>query len=152
MNFEYDFPTTLRTIGEHAGSLVAAVSGRMEDAMGETISEIQGAYQPNRIRDDYSIEQVSGSDGTALQIVNDEAVIFESFVKGSRPHFPPWNDPDLMQWARSHGIPPFLVAKSVAEHGTPPHAEIDFILDRHEERIADSAAGGVDDWLSEAFG
>ena len=36
--------------------------------------------------------------------------------KGTRPHWPPISA--VSRWARLHGIPPFLVARSIARYGT----------------------------------
>jgi len=36
--------------------------------------------------------------------------------EGTKPHFPPIEA--ITPWARRHGIPPFLVARSIAKHGT----------------------------------
>jgi len=36
--------------------------------------------------------------------------------RGTRPHWPPISA--LEEWAKRHGIPPFLVARAIARHGT----------------------------------
>ncbi|MBI4150500.1 HK97 gp10 family phage protein [Candidatus Woesearchaeota archaeon] len=52
-------------------------------------------------------------------------VKYSTFVeKGTRPHWPPWKGAKgrgLQQWARSKGIPVFLVARSIAKKGTKAH-------------------------------
>jgi hypothetical protein len=45
---------------------------------------------------------------------------YAEFVEtGTRPHWPPLAA--LQGWADRHGIPAFLVARAIAEHGTAPN-------------------------------
>jgi len=58
--------------------------------------------------------------------------------EGTRPHWPPPGA--LAGWARRHGIPEFLAARSVAEHGTKANP---FLRDAYEETMARDVAPGI---------
>ncbi len=46
-------------------------------------------------------------------------VIVASVEGGTRPHWPPWGPgTELAAWAERKGIPPFLVARAIAQRGT----------------------------------
>lgn len=48
-----------------------------------------------------------------------EPVVVASIAGGARPHWPPWGSGSQLEgWAKRHGIPPFLVAKTIATKGT----------------------------------
>lgn len=122
-------------------ALASVMPEYMEGAMRDTLREIEGAYQPHKLRDTYDIEEAQSIDGVMLQLTVEDGEIFESFVKGSRPHFPPWLDA-----GHPEGLP-FPVALAISKRGTPPHREIEDIIERGEERIAEQALAGVDAWL-----
>jgi len=50
----------------------------------------------------------------------------------TRPHRPPLSSPELMAWAREHGIPPSAVAASVAKRGTPYKPFLRQALERNQ--------------------
>lgn len=46
-------------------------------------------------------------------------VVVASVEGGTRPHWPPWGaGTELAAWAERKGIPPFLVARAIAQRGT----------------------------------
>jgi hypothetical protein len=122
-------------------ALVAVMPSYMEDALRAMLNEIEAAYQPEKLKGTYSIDAIESDSGVMLELTVEDGALFESFVKGSVPHFPPWQDAE-----HPDGLP-FGVALYISEHGTPPHPEIDDIIERGEERIAQMGIAGVDAWL-----
>ena len=103
ITIEYEFDERLLRL--EAGEMGERVLSSLSVAMSDLQREVEGAYQPERMRDAYSVETgVSGGDAWA-QLTNESGVLFPSFVYGSQPHFPPWRDPDLVEWANARGIP-----------------------------------------------
>ena len=58
--------------------------------------------------------------------------------QGSRPHWPPPGA--LAGWARRHGIPEFLAARSVAQHGTKA---VPFLRDAARDVFRRDVAPGI---------
>lgn len=52
---------------------------------------------------------------------------------GTKPHFPPLHA--IEPWARRHGIPPFLVARSIAKKGTKAIPFFQEAVDENEKNI-----------------
>ena len=145
-DIEHDFPQGLLRLGHTSPG--EYVLSSLTDVLGELQGEVEGAaHQPDQMREAYAVITERGGRDVTAALVNESGVLFASVVYGSQPHFPPWNDPELVEWADERGIPPFAVALAVAEHGTPPHAEIPNIVERYEGRIAASMAEGLDEYL-----
>lgn len=56
----------------------------------------------------------------------------EFMEEGTKPHWPPIEA--VREWAEEHGIEPYLVARSIAEHGTEPRhffADAEQAADQH---------------------
>lgn len=65
----------------------------------------------------FSVDTVRPSVYEMVLGVEGEAKKYGIFVeRGTRPHFPPIAA--VADWARRHGIKPFLVARAIARHGT----------------------------------
>ena len=136
MDITYEYPPgMLKKVdpGELGTSVMDHLSGTMHAMQGE----VEAARQPKGIADVYNL--VEGE--SQIDFTTDDGPLFWSFVKGSRPHFPPWLDAE-----HPDGLP-FPVAKLIAERGTPPHPEIGDILQSYEERMVSSMVAGLDAWL-----
>jgi hypothetical protein len=53
--------------------------------------------------------------------------------EGTRPHWPPIQA--ITPWAKRHGIPPFLVARSIARKGTKAVPFFDIAVQKSQNRI-----------------
>jgi hypothetical protein len=73
-------------------ALVAVMPSYMEDALRAMLNEIEAAYQPEKLKGTYSIDAIESDSGVMLELTVEDGALFESFVKGSVPHFPPWQD------------------------------------------------------------
>ena len=82
----------------------------MEDVRGQTKS-------PN-IASGYYLHDITTSDGVTVALFNSkEHWIFQE--EDTDAHWPPWGEgTPLDQWAMTHGIPTFLVARKIATYGT----------------------------------
>jgi len=71
--------------------------------------------------------------------------------EGTQPHWPPsYAGQSLDRWARAKGIPTFLVAKAIAEHGTKAQpfveatiAELKHTVLKNYERALEAAANEI---------
>lgn len=65
--------------------------------------------------------------------------------EGTDPHFPPWQENTaLADWANDKGIPPFLVAKSIAEHGTDAQPFLKESVEFNENYINNRVSAALD--------
>lgn len=65
--------------------------------------------------------------------------------EGTDPHFPPWQENTaLADWANDKGIPPFLVAKSIAEHGTEAQPFLKDAVEENENYINNRVSAALD--------
>lgn len=65
--------------------------------------------------------------------------------EGTDPHFPPWQENTaLAEWANDKGIPPFLVAKSIAEHGTEAQPFLRDAVDENENYFNNRVSAALD--------
>lgn len=65
--------------------------------------------------------------------------------EGTDPHFPPWQENTaLADWASDKGIPPFLVAKSIAEHGTEAQPFLKDAVEENENYINNRVSAALD--------
>ncbi len=55
--------------------------------------------------------------------------------EGTAPHWPPIEA--IEPWARRHGIPPFLVARSIAQKGTPARPFMQWAKEATEKDVFD---------------
>lgn len=67
-----------------------------------------------------------------LGVLNNTAPYAVYVHEGTRPHWPPMDA--ITPWANRHGIPPFLVARSIAKKGTKAQP---FFQDSIEESQSD---------------
>lgn len=73
------------------------------------------------------------------KVYNDRAVIgtnvkYAIYVhEGTRPHWPPIEA--ITPWAKRHGIEPFLVARSIAKHGTRAQPFIKEAINNSQNKI-----------------
>lgn len=148
---EYEYPEGMLKLGLTSPGEFVLPS--LTDALTDLQTEVERAYQPQRLRDAYAVlpAQQGASGDVGAELVNEGGVLYPSFVYGSAPHFPYWADPDLVEWANVRGIPPFLVALAVSQKGTPPHEEIPQIIERHEELIARSMIEALDRYFEAVF-
>jgi HK97 gp10 family phage protein len=76
---------------------------------------------------------ISGSNTDMVGVVGPTAR-YGAFVEfGTRPHWPPIAA--ISPWAYRHGIPPFIVARAIARHGTKPRPFVQPAWDRNRGRV-----------------
>ena len=105
----------------------------------ETPVGVTGKLRANtyaRLRNEGGDQQLA-----ITQTAKSEAgVSYGWFVReGTRPHFPPIAA--VAPWARAKGIPPFLVARAIAKHGTKAN--------HYPERAYEKVAGQIDDTVAQ---
>jgi hypothetical protein len=104
---------------------------------------------------DFKVEKVSGGYRLDLHAGDVKYAIFVE--RGTRPHWPPIDA--IREWAERHGIPPFLVARAIARHGTikrygrpgPAGAEMfertldeeEGWINRERERLGENIVKGI---------
>ena len=76
-------------------------------------------------------------------LVNSEYGLY--VPEGTDPHFPLWQESTaLADWANDKGIPPFLVAKSIAEHGTDAQPFLKDAVEENENYINNRVSAALD--------
>lgn len=95
----------------------------MDNIIAEVVPAIQSYTPVDTGKLKASIEgrvEQSGSMTRAVFGAGDTpGVIVASVEGGTRPHWPPWGPGSALEgWAKRKGIPPFLVARAIALHGT----------------------------------
>jgi HK97 gp10 family phage protein len=76
---------------------------------------------------------IGGSATEILGSVGPTAAYWPFVHDGTRPHWP--SIAAITPWANRHGIPPFLVARAIARHGTRPRPFASDALARNVDRI-----------------
>jgi hypothetical protein len=86
-------------------------------AIRKTLTSIERDARQNAPKDQGALKANWGNEFGTLKGSLFSKQDYAVFVhEGTRPHMPPMGA--ITPWANRHGIPPFLVARSIARHGT----------------------------------
>jgi hypothetical protein len=114
-----EFPEYLRTPGDKQASLMRAVRQETLPIARSIVAQAaaQTARYSQRVAHGYKVRDLTTSNRMVVEFSN-EADTWQWLEDDTRPHFPPWKAPSLIQWAAAHGIPAFLVARKISRYGT----------------------------------
>lgn len=78
---------------------------------------------------------IGGSGLTTIGEVGPTVAYWPFVERGTKPHWPPVAA--VTPWARRHGIPPFLVARSIAKKGTKAQPFVRPAWEHNQQQIRD---------------
>jgi HK97 gp10 family phage protein len=123
---------------ESLGRAASAVGPEARAATQASLMILEADMRANAPRDTGQLgnsltTHVGGSATEILGSVGPTAAYWPFVHDGTRPHWPPIAA--ITPWANRHGIPPFLVARAIARHGTRPRPFASQALARNADRI-----------------
>jgi HK97 gp10 family phage protein len=142
---------TLETKGldklqESMGQAAAEFPLNVKQAMQLSLLTLESDMRSNVPRDTGQLGNsisyhMSGSGANIQGDVGPTAAYWPFVTGGTKPHWPPIAA--ITPWAHRHGIPPFLVARAIARHGTKAHPFVQESFDHNWSRIQEffAAAG-----------
>lgn len=111
------------------------VSAELKRAIQSAITILQGSARMLAPKD---LSHLAGAIKTEMTSALSGQVYADTnyalFVhEGTKPHWPPIDA--ITPWANRHGIPPFLVARSIAQKGTKPQPFFQWAKDATENDV-----------------